>query len=90
MLKEKKTKIKLIICSSINNFDIEDEVLKTFENDISFKYGLDKNNQDFYFYCGYLYQNKNKYTNHILEPIFKLLGYKPKYIFLFSKRKKII
>ena len=84
-VKGKKTKIKLIICSSINNFDIEDEVLKTFENDISFKYGLDKNNQDFYFYCGYLYQNKNKYTNHILEPIFKLLGYKPKYIFLFSK-----
>ena len=51
-VKGKKTKIKLIICSSINNFDIEDEVLKTFENDISFKYGLDKNNQDFYFYCG--------------------------------------
>ena len=85
-IKEKKAKIKLIICSSINNYEIEDEVLKTIKNNINFDNGLNEENQDYYYYCGYLYENKID-DNNKLSPIFKLFRNQGKYIYSFKKSK---
>ena len=83
-IKEKETKIKLIICSSINNYEIEDEVLKTIKNNINFDKGLNEENQDYYYYCGYLYEKKID-DNNKLSPIFKLFRNQTKYIYSFEK-----
>ena len=85
-IKEKKSKIKLIICSSINNYEIEDEVLKTIKNNINFDKGLNEDNQDYYYYCGYLYEKKID-DNNKLRPIFNLFRNQTKYIYIFEKSK---
>ena len=82
-IKTKETKIKLIICSSINNYEIEEEVIKSIKYDINFDKGLNLNNQDYYYYCGYLYDNKLD-DSHLLFPIYELFR-KKKYIYLFEK-----
>ena len=82
---EKFDKIKIVICSSINNKDIRDECLKAWLLKGKKIMRLDKTNQDYYFYIEHIYKGKN--INKNISKIFSVFNYMPKYI---NKYKKFI
>ena len=75
---EKFDKIKIVICSSINNKDIRDECLKAWLLKGKKIMRLDKTNQDYYFYIEHIYKGKN--INKNISKIFSVFNYMPKYI----------
>lgn len=79
------TKIKIIICSSINNKDIQSEILKTIKK---FRTNPEYNieTQDYFFYVNKLYQIEE--TNDNFYDIFKLFGFLPKYKYLIKENSK--
>ena len=83
-IKENKTKIKLVICSSINNYEIQGKVIASIRENKSFENGICIDNQDYYYYCKYLYINKVEESDKLYS-IYHLFGFKKKYIFLFKK-----
>ena len=82
---EKFDKIKIVICSSINNKDIRDECLKAWLLKGKKIMRLYKTNQDYYFYIDHIYKSKN--INKNISKIFSCFNYMPKYI---NKYKKFI
>ena len=85
----KNSKIKLIVCSSINNKDIRDEVIKTFEHYKGNPKGLDDKSQYFYFYFYIIFFNKKVENVNNLNPLFELFDYRPKYKYLLSNAANI-
>ena len=85
----KSSKLKLIICSSINNKDIRDEVIKTIERYKGNPTKLDDESQNYYFYFWINFFNKKVEKDNILNPLFELFDYKPKYKYLLLNTVKI-
>lgn len=78
----KSSKLKLIICSAINNKDIRDEVIKTIERYKGNPIKLDDESQNYYFYFWTIFFNKKVEKDEKLNPLFELFDYKPKYKYL--------
>ena len=78
----KSSSLKLIICSSINNKDIRDEVIKTIERYKGNPKKLDDKSQYYYFYFYTNFFNKKVEKDNKLNPLFELFDYKPKYKYL--------
>ena len=72
-------KIKIVLCSSINDKNMRDECYKTWFEKGRNLYDLNEDNQDFYFYFKKIYSYQKYNKNPLLEK-FKKLGYMPKYI----------
>ena len=75
----KSSKLKLIICSSINDKDIRNEVIKTIEYFGGNPKELDLISQNYYFYICQNFFEKKKCDNPELNELFQLFEYKPKY-----------
>ena len=85
----KKSELKLIVCSSINNKDIRDEVIKTFEQYKGNPKDLNDKSQYFYFYFYNIFFNKKVENDNNLNPLFELFDYRPKYKYLLSNTTNI-
>lgn len=85
----KISKLKLIICSSINNKDIKDEVIKTIEYYKGNPNNFDVKSQYYYYYFYMNFFNKKVENDNKLNPLFELFEYKPKYKYLLLKAKNI-
>ena len=75
----KTSKLKLIICSSINDKDIRNEVIKTIEYFGGNPKELEQISQYFYFYICQNFFEKKTCDNPELNELFQLFEYKPKY-----------
>jgi len=83
ILMTKYKRLKIIICSSINDNNIRDDVIISLENNIGNpKYDI--NNQNYLFYYGDLYKIKSSNKNTINY----LFGNKQKYISFFKNKEK--
>ena len=78
----KSSKLQLIFCSSINNKDIRDEVIKTIERYKGNPPQLDDKSQYYYFYFYINFFNKKVEKDNKLNPLFELFDYRPKYKYL--------
>jgi len=85
----KNSKLKLIICSTTNNKDIRDEVIKTIEEYKGNPQNLDDESQYYYFYFWINLFNKKVEKDNKLNPLFELFDYKPKYKYLLSNTNNI-
>jgi hypothetical protein len=83
---KKFKKIKIILCSSINDKDIREECCKTWLKKGKKLYDLNEDNQEYYFYFKKIY-NYKEVNKKSLDPKFKMLGYMPKYINKFKNYK---
>ena len=72
-------KIKIVLCSTINDKDMREECFKTWFAKGKNLLDLNENNQDYYFYFRKIYNN-TKINKNSLNAKFKMLGYMPKYI----------
>ena len=81
----KKSNLKLIICSTINNKDIRDEVIKTIEYYKGNPKQLDNKSQNYYFYFWTKFFNKKVEKDNKLNRLFELFDYMPKYKYLLLK-----
>ena len=82
--KIEKTQIKIIICSSINNRDIQLEVIKTLK---TFRGNPNYNEctQHYFFYFPKLFDVKKE--NNELNDLLSFFGHLPKYSYLLTKNK---
>ena len=78
----KISKLKLILCSSINDKDIKDEVIKTINNFGGNITELNLYTQDYFFYFPQNFFKKEISGNRELDELFQLFDYKPKYKYL--------
>ena len=78
----KISKLKLILCSSINDKDIKDEVIKTINNFGGNITKLNLYTQDYFFYFSQNFFKKEISGNCELDELFQLFDYKPKYKYL--------
>ena len=78
LLLAKNIYMKVIYCSSINNNEIREEILKNPDLNEIF---LTEKNENYYFYYAKIYEIKNNIQN----PIFELFNNFPKYIFILQK-----
>ena len=78
----KTSKLKLILCSSINDKDIRDEVIKTINNFGGNITQLNINTQNFYFYLAQNFFKKELSGNSELDALFQLFDFKHKYKYL--------
>lgn len=78
----KISKLKLILCSSINDKDIKDEVIKTINNFGGNITELNLYTQDYFFYFSQNFFKKEISGNCELDELFQLFDYKPKYKYL--------
>ena len=85
----KTSELKLIICSSINNKEIRDEVIKTIEYYKGNPKNFDDNSQNYYYYFSMNFFNKKAEKDNKLNPLFELFDYKPKYKYLLLKSNNI-
>ena len=76
---QKFNKIKIVLCSSINDKNIREECCKTWLIKGKNLYDLKEDNQEYYFYFKKIY-NYKEVNKKSLDPKFKMLGYMPKYI----------
>ena len=76
---KKFKKIKIVLCSSINDKNMRDECYKTWFVKGRNLYDLNEDNQEFFFYFKKIYSFQ-KYNKNSLFTKFKKLGYIPKYI----------
>ena len=81
---EKHYKIKFILCSSINDEEIKEEVIKTIKFYKGMPTILNYQSQQFFFYFSILFQPR-KNINDKYNPIYELFNYLPKYKSQFSK-----
>jgi len=72
-------KIKIVLCSSINDKNMREECYKTWFLIGKNLVDLEKDNQDYYFYFNKIY-NYKKINKNSTNKIFKKLGYMPKYV----------
>ena len=79
-----KSKLKLILCSSINDTDIRNEVIKTIDNFKGNPKILDKNTQYYYFYFNQIFFEPKLDKNSKINPLFELFNYKQKYKYLLN------
>ena len=84
----KESKLKLILCSSINDKEIRDEVIKTIEKFGGNPGSLNSYSQDYYFYFyKTLFKKRICENNPDLNKLLELFDYRPKYQFLFYESK---
>ena len=81
--------LKLIICSSINDKDIRDEVIKTITYFKGNPKDLDHFSQYYYFYFAQNFFEKKSSNENELDDLIQLFDYKPKYKFLLLNSKNI-
>ena len=82
------SKLKLILCSSINNYDIRDEIIKTIKEYKGNPKELDEKSQYYYFYFYHNFFDKTiNDNNNKLNALYQLFDFKPKYIHLLSESK---
>ena len=72
-------KIKIVLCSSINDKNMREECCKTWFAKGKNLVDLNEDNQDYYFYFKKIY-NYKKINKNLYNARFKMLGYMPKYI----------
>ena len=85
-LKTRKYKIKFILCSSINDDEIKEEVIKTIENFKGIPTILNTMNQYYFFYFNSLFEPRINQAD-LYNPINELFNYLPKYKSQFQKIK---
>ena len=83
-VKEKKYKIKFILCSSINGDEIKEEVIKTIENNKGMPRYLIDFTQHFFFYM--IFEPRIK-SNDLYNPIYEFFNFLPKYKSQFKNKK---
>ena len=85
----KDSNLRLILCSSINNWDIRDEVIKTIKKYNGNPKELDDQSQYyyFYFYQDFFGKTINDNNEDNLKSLYQLFNFKPKYIYLLSQCK---
>ena len=78
----KTSSLKLILCSSINDKDIRDEVIKTINTFGCNITKLNSNTQDYYFYFAENFFEREIINNVEIDELLQLFDYKPKYKYL--------
>ena len=84
----KSSKLKLIMCSSIDDKDVRKEVIKTIEYFRGNPKELNNFTQDYYFYIRQNFFKKKISKNIELNRLLQLFDNKPKYQYLLSQSKE--
>ena len=83
-IKRENLKTKFIICSSINEYEIKDEIIKVLNKFNGVPSVLNTDSQNYYFYFDNLFyprkNDKNKFNS-----VLQLFNFIPKYVYMFKK-----